>query len=175
MFQVRVSSLLSQFGAADRSTHLSVLLKRRPYTPLGSCVFHRVRLNCCFARHLMRALLQGYLIGNHLPAHMLRGVVLLCYAHKLLQMTAANPDTEEVVWTEVFFSEDPQCQEQNQVKKEEDNSNNYRHFLLAVAVVCKINYNLKSFHYLLFREAPSCVILWRPGTRALICKLMITA
>ena len=71
---------------------------------------------------------QGYLVSNQLPAHTMRGVVLYCHAHKLLQMTASHQVTETVEWAELF------------VEKPESDDPVYRvldtkHYILAIAMV----------------------------------------
>lgn len=71
---------------------------------------------------------QGYLVSNQFPAHMMRGVVLYCHAHKLLQMTASHQVTETIEWAELF------------VEKPELDDPVYRvlntkHYILAIAMV----------------------------------------
>ena len=62
---------------------------------------------------------------------MLRGVVLFCHAHKLLQLTAAHQVTEIIEWSEVFLEEG--------VGDSPDLVQHQQHcgrtFLLAIAIV----------------------------------------
>ena len=74
--------------------------------------------------------LQGYLIGCQLPTHIMRGVVLFCHAHKLLQLTAAHQVTERRVWTEVFLEE-----QDGQSPDPVHQRHGGRTFLLALAIV----------------------------------------
>lgn len=65
---------------------------------------------------------------------MLRGVVLFCHAHKLLQLTASHPVSEKMEWAEVFLAG-------GAGREEEDSSDpvyqlpRRRTFLLAIALV----------------------------------------